>query len=100
MAKVGVDFSVPEADLREWLNNSEFTPYPAMSEALLKLLQGRSLRQPVFLDVIVFDYENTPGVASPRNIADVDSAVLKAAVLEGYSTRYGEAITDFQSLVL
>jgi hypothetical protein len=100
LAKVGIDFSVPEADLREWLNNPEFTPYPAMSEALLKLLQGRSLRQPVFVDVIVFNYEETPGVASPRKLADVNFALLRKAILEGYNVRYGETISDFQSLVL
>ncbi|QQE89513.1 hypothetical protein [Azotobacter chroococcum] len=100
LAKVGVDFSVLEADLREWLNNPEFTPYSAISEALLKLLKGTSLRQPVFLDVIVSNYENTPGVPSPRNMAEVDFAVLKEAALEGYKTRYGEAISGFQNLVL
>jgi len=99
LSKVGIDFSVVEADLRDWLSNPEFTPYPAMAESLLKLLKGKSLRQPVFLDVIVFNYENTPGVTSPRKVTDVDVALLKAAVLEGYNTRYGETISDFQSLI-
>jgi hypothetical protein len=100
LSKVGVDFSVPVDDLTDFLGNPEFTPYPAIAGALLQLLQGTALRQPVFMDVIVFNYENTPGIASPRKLADVDLAVLKEAVLEGYNTRYGEAINDFQSIVL
>ncbi len=99
LGKVGIDFSVPEADLRQWLNNPQFTPYPALTEALLKLLEGKQLQQPVFLDVIVFNYEHTPGVSSLRSVADVDFALLRTAVLEGYNTRYGAAITDFPSIV-
>jgi hypothetical protein len=99
LSKIAIDFSVPEKDLREWLNNPEFTPYPAMTEAILQLLKGKTLKQPVFLDVIVFNYENTPGVASPRRVTDVDITSLKAAVLAGYNTRYGETISDFQRLV-
>jgi hypothetical protein len=45
----GVDFSVSEADLTDWLNNPEFTPYPALSEALLILLDGRTSSTPGLL---------------------------------------------------
>jgi hypothetical protein len=99
LAKVGIDFSVPEADLRDFLNNPQFTPYPAMADALLMLLQGKPLRQPVFLDVIVFNYEHAPGVTSPRKVTDVDFDLLRRAVLEGYNVRYGESISDFQKLL-
>jgi len=99
LGKVGIDFSVLEADLREWLNNRQYTPYPALAEALLKLLERQRLRKPVYLDVIAWNYEHAPGVSSPRSVADVDFALLRAAVLEGYNTRYGEAVTDFRSLV-
>jgi Metallo-peptidase family M12B Reprolysin-like len=94
----GIDFSVPEADLRQWLNNS-FTAYPALADALLKLLEDKHLRQPVYLDVIVWNYEHAPGASSPRSVADIDFALLKAAVVEGYNERYGEAVSDFQRLV-
>jgi hypothetical protein len=99
LSKVGIDFSVPEKYLREWLNTPEFTPYPAMAASLLKLLKDKSLRQPVFLDVIVFNYEHTPGVTSPRKVTDVNLELLKAAVLDGHNTRYGETVSDFQSLI-
>jgi hypothetical protein len=96
---VGIDFSVPEADLREWLLNPRFTPYPAMVSVLLKLLEGKRLRQPVFLDVIVWNYEHSPGTPSPRNPGNVNLELLKAALLEGYNERHGTAETDFQDIV-
>jgi hypothetical protein len=99
LAQVGIDFSVPEADLRAFLGNPEFTPYPAISEALFTLLGGKILRQPVFLDVIVFNYENTPGVESPRDVADIDFDLLTQATLEGFNERYGESVRSLQEVV-
>ncbi len=94
----GVDFSVAEAAMRGWITNS-YTAYPAISAALLRLLQDRPLRRPVYLDVIVFNYENAPGATSPRALADVDMARLKAAIVEGYDSRYGEHVSDFQQVL-
>jgi hypothetical protein len=99
LRNVGIDFSVPETDLMQWLNDNEFTPYPAISTALLDLLEGKHLRQPVYLDVIVWNYAHAPDASSPRSVADVDVGRLRAAVLEGYNERYGEAVRDFQTLV-
>jgi hypothetical protein len=95
---IGVGFSVPEADLRQWLGNPQFTPYPAITGALVKLLDGRRLRRPVDLDVIVYNYEHAPGASSPRKVADVDLGLLARAVVEGHNTRYGEAVDDFHRL--
>ena len=95
----GIDFSVSEEDLKQWLGNSEFTPYPAISEAMLDLLEGKRLRQPVYIDVIVWNYEHGPGASSPRRSADVDINRLRAAVLEGYNVRYGETVENFETLV-
>jgi hypothetical protein len=99
LGQVGIDFSVPEQSIREWLANSSFTPYPALASTLLRLLEGKRLRQPVYLDVIAWNYEHAPGATSPRSESDVDLALLKAAVLEGHNERYGEAVTDFDKLV-
>lgn len=95
----GIDFSVPEADLKSWLGNPQYTPYPATTGALIKLFGGKRLRRPVFLDVIVYNYEHAPGATSPRKMADVDLALLARAVVEGHNKRYGEAATDLQSLL-
>jgi hypothetical protein len=87
-------------DLLDWLNDPVNTPYPAISEALLKLVGDKHLRKPVFLDVIVFKYEDTPSVESPRKLEDVNLAVLRTAVVDSYNERYGEGVTDFQNLLL
>jgi hypothetical protein len=97
LGRAGVDFSVPEPALRTWLANPVFTPYPAISQVLL--LRGWRLKAPVFLDVIVSNYEHPPGIASPRNAADVRPDVLKAAILEGSNARHGTHVTDFDHLL-
>lgn len=99
LAAVGIDFSVAEADITDWLTNREFTPYPALAEALLTRLSGNRLRRPVFLDVIAFNYEHTPGVTSPRSVGQVRLGVLEAAVLEGANARYGERAASFVDLL-
>ena len=97
LSRIGVDFSVEEAALRAWLADPAHTPYPAISEALLRM--GRTLVAPVFLDVIVWNYEHTPGVSSPRSVSDVRDDVLKSAILDGYNVRYGQAVKDFAQIV-
>ena len=89
----------PEADITAWLANPEYTPYPTLAEALLTRLSGNRLRQPVFLDVIAFNYEHAPGVPSPRTVEQVRVGVLEAAVLEGSNTRYGERTANFAELL-
>lgn len=96
---VGIDFSVPESDLKDWLGNPDFTPYPAISQSLLTLLAGHRIKRSVFIDVIVFDYEHTHGVASPRKVADVKPDVLRKSVLQGYNERYGASEQNFQGLL-
>lgn len=99
LAAIGIDFSVPDADLKSWLSDPQFTPYPVISDALLELTRSRGLKCPVFIDVIVFNYESTPGVTSPRKLADVKFDILKAAVVEGYNNRHGTHHSNFEELV-
>lgn len=96
---VGIDFSVPKSVLISFLNNPEFTPYPAMAQALLALLGARGLKRPVFIDVIVFNYEHSPGEPSPRRVEDVVTSLLQSTILEGFNERYGEEHIDFQTLL-
>jgi hypothetical protein len=95
---IGVDFSVPEGELLQWLANPLFTPYPAISQRLLLL--RRKLEDPVFLDVIIFNYEQTAGVTSPRTIGDVREDVLKASILKASNERYGRQVRDFEQLIV
>jgi hypothetical protein len=96
LAGLGVDFSVPESDLRHWLVNP-YTPYAAITETVLRM--GHQLKAPVYLDVVVWNYEHTPGVGSPRRFEDVRSDVLKAAIVSGSNTRYGTQVTTFDQLL-
>ncbi|MFK4651081.1 hypothetical protein ABIF97_001015 [Bradyrhizobium japonicum] len=98
LSEIGIDTSLPPAQLAEFLGLPDFTPYPAFAGALFTLL-ARGLKKPVFIDVIAFNYENTPGIASPRKVEDVDVALLKKAVLDGSNERHGEHKTDFSSLL-
>jgi hypothetical protein len=100
LAAAGVDFSVLESDITDWLNNPEFTPYPALAEGLFRLFDGKMLRRPVFMDVIVFNYEHSPGEPSPRRVEDVDFGVLAGAVVEGSNERYGERLSDLAELLV
>lgn len=95
---VGVDFSVGEITLKEWLNNSD-TLYPAISIELLKLLRGKRLVCPVYLDVVVYNYEQVADLVSPSRADTVDLARLKTALIMSYNTRYGMAVTDFDALI-
>src|SRR5690242_8042457 len=96
---VGIDFSVAKNALLNSLGNPEFTPYPAIAQALLRLLGAKPLQRPVFIDVIVGFYESSPGNPSPRRIEDVDMELLKRTILDGFNERYGEQISDFDSLL-
>ena len=99
LGAMGIDFSVPENELRDWLANPEFTPYPAIAQALLGL--GRRLKAPVFVDVISFNYDNTPAAASPRTVDEVSADILRTAIVQGWNVRYGANIqvADFEQLL-
>lgn len=96
----GVDFRASQSDIEGWLTQPDFTSYPAISETLLKLLEGKRLLQPVLLEIIVFNYEIFPGVQSARKPSDVNISLLKAAVLNGYRERYGRNVSDFDKITL
>jgi hypothetical protein len=53
----------------------------------------------VYIDVIVFNYENSPGNPSPRRVEDVEVGLLEAAVVEGSNNRYDESVTNLQELL-
>ncbi|MEO8410548.1 MAG: hypothetical protein ABI478_08240, partial [Propionivibrio sp.] len=100
LAKAGVDISVPRSSALEWLANRQFTPYPALSEVLLDMIASKKLRQPVDLAVIVWNYEHTPDVRSPRKVSQVDRNLLRKSVVRGYNSRYGASSNSFGSLLV
>lgn len=96
---LGIDISVKKEDMLDWLDNPRYTPYPSIASAIFQLLDGKRLRRRVFLDVIVWNYEHTPGIPSPRHPSAVDARLLKAAILEGFNGRHGTAEREFQGIV-
>lgn len=99
LAALNITYSVDETVVREWLANADYTPYPAVASRLIAFLHGRRLANPLDLDVIVFDYENTPNIQSPRKIEDVQEAVLSAALLKGYNARYSASARVLSDIV-
>ena len=100
LAAMGVDVTLSEAeapDLLAWLSNPDFTPYPALAQALLGL--GRKLAAPVSIDVIGFNYEAS-GLPSPRRRDEVQAAALEAAILAGYNERHGTRQATFEAILL
>jgi hypothetical protein len=97
----GVDYSQPESVLESYLDNPEYTSYPALADALLQLVADRALVRPVDIFTVVYNYEYAPGNPSPapRRVEDVDFDVLKEAVLGSFNERYGQHVTDFESLL-
>ncbi len=98
LAGLGIDYSDP--GVPEWLRNSEYTPYPAVARALVTLLTPRHLKQPVYLDVIIWNYEHSTGVTSPRTVDAVNPDVLKKAILEGYNSRHQPGGRSFEDILL
>ena len=96
LAAMDVDYSVKEANLRSCLGNATCTPYPAMVEALLAT--GCRLKLPVYLDVIMYYYEATPGIRSARRSADVQITLLRNSVLSASNKRYGTNLKAFDTL--
>jgi hypothetical protein len=91
----GVSFSVPENELRDWLANPLFTPYPSIAEALL--LTRRRLKAPIYIDVISFKYESRVGT-SPRIFADVRVDALEAAIVEAWNENYGDSVSNIDQI--
>jgi hypothetical protein len=98
LASTNVTYSVPESDLLDWLNDPD-TPYPALAQGLLTLMQPKRLNQPVSIDVIRGYYEDNLGQPSPRSLDAVNMDALKTAVLEASNENNGTNFTDFQALL-
>ena len=96
LADVGVDYTVPRGQMVRWLNNAH-TPYPSLAQALVDLLGDAGLQRPVAIDGIAWNYEEL--APRPRRLEDVDFDKLKAAVLGSFNERYGQQVTDFESLL-
>ena len=102
LAAAGIDTTLPRGndELREYLANPEYTPYPAIAQALLNAIGTQKLRQPVAIDSIEFSYEVLAGAPPPNRADLINVDVLKKAVVLEYNSRYGGEVADFQSLLV
>jgi len=99
LRQAGVDYSVSETQIRDWLGNRA-TPYPAVADALLKLLKAKPLRKPVYLDVVVWNYTHANGGSGDDAITSgINVDTLKKAVMAANHSRYGGEASTFESLL-
>jgi hypothetical protein len=86
------------ADLRQWLSNSN-TPYPELANHLLEILDGKRLKQHVYIDVIAWNYAHPKSEAHKINTPIFNSSLLKKAVLERFNSRDGTDYAEFNELI-
>jgi predicted outer membrane repeat protein len=94
-----IDYSDPQQTVEEWLADPQYTPYPAIANALFSLLNGKALVCPVFIDVISDNYQKLAGGASPRQASQVRPDLLATAVVEGFNKRHGVTEKKLQDIM-
>ena len=101
LAAVNIGFSVDRRQLLDWLGNPQYTPYPALAQALLALLAGRRLTLPVNIDVVAWYYGDSTAMAlpNPNSIGDVNLYALQYAVVEASNDNNTQKVMYFQQLL-
>jgi hypothetical protein len=95
---VNIDFS--DAKERDHLGNP-FSKYPQFAEGCLKLLNNQRLKKKTYFDVIFWNYTEELGgqVTSDSPAGDLDTNILKAAMIRAYNTRNGTNVLSFGDIV-
>jgi hypothetical protein len=95
---VNIDFSDPK-ELAQ-LNNP-FSKYPQFAASCLNLLRKQRLKNKAHFDVIFWNYtEELRGqVNADSPNGDVDTNILKAAIISAYNTRNGSNALSFGDIV-
>lgn len=99
LREAGIDFSVQEPELLDWLGN-EHSEYMQFSAGLVYLLEGRKLKRPVYVDVVFHDYGQLGGkveIAIPEG--NLDAEKVRSAIVSAHNVRYGENVSDWTSLL-
>jgi hypothetical protein len=99
LKNMGLDYSVNESSMRDWLASPDFTPYPAILGALNTILNGKRFREPIYMDVLVYIYRESVNFNDPHKASEVNPDKLMAAALKAHLDRYGTAIADFQAML-
>jgi hypothetical protein len=95
---VNIDFS--DSKERDHLSNSS-SNYSQFAKGCLKLLNNQRLKKKVYFDVIFWNYTEELGgkVASDSPEGDLDTNILKAAMVKAYNTRNGSSALSFGDIV-
>lgn len=95
---VNIDFS--DSKERGYLGNP-FSKYPQFAEGCLKLLSNQRLKKKAHFDVIFWNYtvELRGKVTSDSPGGDLDTNILKDAMVRAYNTRNGSSALSFGDIV-
>lgn len=98
LESVNIDFS--DSKELDYLSNP-FSHYPQLAMGCLKLLSEQRLKQKVHFDVIFWYYtEELEGKINPDSPdGDVDTNILRAAIISAYNTRNGSNSLSFGDIV-
>jgi hypothetical protein len=93
-----IDFS--DSKERDHLNNP-FSKYPQFAEGCLKLLSNQRLKKRAHFDVIFWNYTEELGGKETTDSPDGDlnTNILKAAMVSAYNTRNGSNALSFGDIV-
>ncbi|TIT07543.1 MAG: OmpA family protein, partial [Mesorhizobium sp.] len=97
LGDAGVEAGPRRTDIEGWLRDCQSTSYPAVVQALLFVLRDTRLTRPVFLDDVVFNYEEGQE-NPPHEMGEVDFGRLRKAVLQAFNSRHGLSETAFGAI--
>jgi hypothetical protein len=95
---VNIDFSDPKE--LDHLSNP-FSKYPQFATGCLKLLSEQRLKKKVYFDVIFWNYTEELGgkINSDSPDGDINTNILKTAIVRAYNTRNGSNALSFGDIV-
>lgn len=98
LATVNIDFS--DAKERDYLSN-RFSKYPQFAVGCLNLLSNQRLKHKAYFDVVFWNYTEELGgkVNSDSPDGDIDTNILKAAMVSAYNTRNGTNALSFGDII-
>jgi hypothetical protein len=93
-----IDFSEPK-ELAHLTN--PFSKYPQFATSCLNLLKKQRLKKRAYFDVIFWNYTEELGgqINADSPNGDVDTNILKAAMISAYNTRNGSNALSFGDIV-
>lgn len=95
---VNIDFSDPKE--LDHLSNP-FSKYPQFATGCLKLLSEQRLKKKAYFDVIFWNYTEEPGgtINADSPDGDINTNILKSAMVRAYNTRNGSNALSFGDIV-